>query len=60
MKPPISILDRRFRWTSSDRTDVAATFARIREQMGIPSAPSVRVVHFNHNNRNRPPKEKDQ
>lgn len=29
MKPPRSILDPKFRYTSSARTDVAATFRRI-------------------------------
>lgn len=32
MKPPRSILDPKFRYTSSARTDVAATFRRILRQ----------------------------
>jgi Sec-independent protein translocase protein TatA len=33
VKPPKSILDRSFRWTSPACTDVAATFRRIRKAM---------------------------
>jgi hypothetical protein len=33
MKPPVSILDPRFKYTDSASTDVAATFARERERL---------------------------
>jgi len=32
MTPPRSVLDRRFRWTSSAATDIRRTFARYRKQ----------------------------
>lgn len=33
MKPPVSILNRKFEYTPSVKTDIRKTFARIREQI---------------------------
>jgi hypothetical protein len=35
VKPPLSILDPRFKYTPSHSTDLAATFARVRESLRV-------------------------
>lgn len=47
-KPPKSILDRDFRYVPAARTNIAATFARLRRQAKMeeakPATPKVRLI----------------